>query len=137
MIENILEVKNLNIVLGNEKIIDNLNFNLKEGENLGIIGPNGAGKTILLKALLGIILPLNRNAFIEGEITWKKGLKISYVPQNILPEKDLPLNVKEFFKINELVAKTSPMRSHYNSTNLVERWLWSQKKRVIKTEDYL
>lgn len=40
---------------------------------------------------------------------------------------------KEFFKINELVAKTSPMRSHYNSTNLVERWLWSQKKRVIKS----
>ena len=104
-IENILEVKNLSIVLGNEKIIDNLNFNLKEGENLAIVGPNGAGKTVLLRALLGIIYPLDRAAIITGEIIWKKWLKISYVPQKILPEKDLPLNVKEFFKIKKANQK--------------------------------
>lgn len=37
-----------------------------------------------------------------------------------------------FYKINEFVAKTTPMRTHYNSKNPVERWLWQRKKQIIK-----
>lgn len=88
---NILEVKNLNIIFNNEKVIDNLSFNLKEKENLVIIGPNGAGKSVLLKALLGIVP-------FQGEINWKGDVKIGYVPQKFLPEKNIPLNIKEFFR---------------------------------------
>lgn len=39
---------------------------------------------------------------------------------------------KDFYKTNEIVAKTSPMRSHYYSQNPLEKWLWHQKKKVIK-----
>lgn len=92
---NILEVKNLTVSFGDEKVIDNLSFNLKYGENIAIMGPNGAGKTVLLKALLGI-LPYS------GEIKWSEGAKISYVPQKILPEKNLPLSVEEFFKMKKV-----------------------------------
>ncbi len=49
--QNVLEVKNLTVKFGDEKVIDNLSFDLEAGENLIIIGPNGAGKTALLKAL--------------------------------------------------------------------------------------
>lgn len=91
MNKNILEVKNLNIAFNSDKIIDNLSFNLKEKENLVILGPNGAGKTILLKALLGVIP-------FDGEIKWKSGVKIGYVPQKFLPDKGIPLSVEEFFK---------------------------------------
>lgn len=37
-----------------------------------------------------------------------------------------------FYKINEFVARTTPMRTHYNSKNRIERWLWQTKKQVIK-----
>src|SRR3989344_880271 len=93
-VELILEVKTLTVRFGEEKVVDNLSFNLKEGENVAIMGPNGAGKTVLLKALLGI-LPY------QGEIKWNEGAKISYVPQKILPEKNLPLSVEEFFRMKK------------------------------------
>ena len=44
------------------------------------------------------------------------------------------VNFEEFYKINEYVAKTSPMRTHYHSSNPAERWLWSQKKEFIRKE---
>lgn len=40
---------------------------------------------------------------------------------------------KKFYEINELVAKTTPMRTHYNSSNFIERWIWRKKKKVIGT----
>jgi len=93
--EIILEVKNLEVSFGEEKVLDGVSFNLKKGENMAIVGPNGAGKTVLLKSLLGIIA-------YGGEVRWKDGVKISYVPQRILPEKTLPLSVGEFFKIKNI-----------------------------------
>lgn len=96
----ILEVKNLNVELEGKKIINNVSFDLSEGEILTILGPNGAGKTILLKALLGL-LPY------QGKVSWKKKTKIGYLPQGLsqLKVKDLPLSVAEFFKIKEKIPK--------------------------------
>ncbi|KKR91436.1 MAG: hypothetical protein UU43_C0006G0013 [Candidatus Falkowbacteria bacterium GW2011_GWA2_41_14] len=96
--ELILEVKNLTVSFGDEKVVDNVSFNLKKGENVAIMGPNGAGKTVLLKALLGL-LPYS------GEIKWSEDAKISYVPQKILPEKNLPLSIKEFFEMKNAGAE--------------------------------
>ena len=70
----VLRVKELNVELEGETVINNLSFELKKGDALTIIGPNGAGKTVLLKTLLGL-LPY------KGEISWKKNIRIGYVPQ--------------------------------------------------------
>lgn len=48
--------------------VDNVSFELKKGETLGIIGPNGAGKTTLLKMLNGIIIPDKGNLRIKGRV---------------------------------------------------------------------
>jgi len=119
---NILEVKNLTVSFNNEKVIDNLNFSLKENENLVVLGPNGAGKTVLLKTLLGIIP-------YQGEIIWKKGIKIGYTPQKFLADKNLPLSVKEFFefkknepaKINEILKRVGVMASGVESSILKKK----------------
>jgi zinc transport system ATP-binding protein len=95
MPENILEVKNLSVSFGNDKIIDNLSFNLRDKENLVLIGPNGAGKSVLLKALLGITP-------FTGEIKWKENVKIGYVPQKFLPEKNIPVSIEEFFRFKKV-----------------------------------
>lgn len=42
------------------------------------------------------------------------------------------ISYEGFYKINEYVVRSSPMSSHYNSSNPVERWMWKQKKDFIK-----
>lgn len=46
--------------------VKNLNFELKEGEFIGLIGPNGAGKTTLTKMLTGIIAPTSGKIDVMG-----------------------------------------------------------------------
>lgn len=93
--EIVLKVDNLNVELGGEKILENLSFEVREGEVATILGPNGAGKTILLKTLLGI-LPFS------GKIEWREGIKIGYVPQRLPFIKDIPLSVSEFFQLKKV-----------------------------------
>lgn len=92
MTEPILKVKNLNVRLGNEEIIKDLSFEVEKGDVLTVLGPNGAGKTVLLKTLLGLL-------HHQGEIHWMSGIKIGYVPQRLPFIKDIPLSIKEFFKL--------------------------------------
>jgi ABC-2 type transport system ATP-binding protein len=54
---NILQVKNLTKKFGNFTAVDNISFDLKEGEILGLLGPNGAGKTTTIDMLLGLTKP--------------------------------------------------------------------------------
>jgi ubiquinone/menaquinone biosynthesis C-methylase UbiE len=42
------------------------------------------------------------------------------------------IGYKEFIKVNEFVANTSPMMTHYHSNNPLERKLWRKKKNIIK-----
>jgi zinc transport system ATP-binding protein len=93
----ILEVKNLNVELGKEKVINNLDFSLSEKEILVILGPNGAGKSVLLKSLLGL-LPF------KGLIRWKPETHLAYVPEDFNVSDNLPLSVEEFFKFKMITA---------------------------------
>jgi len=114
MSETILKVKNLNVELDNEKIIENLSFEVKEGDVLTVLGPNGAGKTVLLKTLLGL-LPY------KGEIEWQKGVKIGYVPQRLPFIKDIPMSIEEFCKLKE--ASKKEIKEILNSAGFGEIFL--------------
>ena len=92
MQENTLDIENLTISFGENKIIDDLSFSIKKGDIIAIVGPNGAGKSVLFRALVGLIPHL-------GKINWTPGLKISYVPQRFSVEKDFPITVKEFLQL--------------------------------------
>lgn len=94
----LLKVENMAVKINGEDVITHLSFDVQEGETLIILGPNGAGKTVLLKALLDI-LPHT------GTITWKKGVKIGYVPQRLPYVKDIPLSVQEFFELKKVTKE--------------------------------
>ena len=50
---NIIEVKDLIKKFNNKKVIDNISFEVEEGNIFGFLGPSGAGKTTLIKILIG------------------------------------------------------------------------------------
>ena len=55
-----------------KKAVDNISFNVQEGEILGIVGPNGAGKSTTIKALTGILYPTSGSVNCFGFVPWKE-----------------------------------------------------------------
>ncbi len=50
------------------KALDDIDFNVMQGEVVGIIGPNGAGKSTLLKILSNVVQPTSGTIHVEGKI---------------------------------------------------------------------
>lgn len=50
-----IEIKNVSKTINDKKILENVSFNIEEGECIGLLGPNGAGKTTLIKCMTGIM----------------------------------------------------------------------------------
>ncbi len=78
---SLLNVEGLAVNLGGQPILQELTFEVREGERLGLIGPNGAGKTTLLEALAGLL------PFAGGKLTHQAPL--FYLPDGITPWADL------------------------------------------------
>ena len=62
----ILEVAGVSKAFGSLKVIDGFDFELAEGEALGIIGPNGAGKSTLFNLITGSLKPNSGSIRFEG-----------------------------------------------------------------------
>lgn len=90
----LLELKNINLIKGNQKILSDISFDVKQNDFITIIGPNGAGKTSLIKVILGIFKKTS------GEINKATDLSIGYVPQSFSVEKSIPMSVDFFLKLN-------------------------------------
>ena len=58
-----LEIKNLTKIYNKKKVLNNINFKVKNGEFLSILGPSGCGKTTLLKILIGIESPTSGSIY--------------------------------------------------------------------------
>lgn len=93
-----IEVKNVTKKYGDFIAIENINFNIKEGEIVGLLGPNGAGKSTTMNMLTGFIEPTEGEIIIDGYNMEKKPLKakkqIGYMPEGVPLYTDL--TVKEF-----------------------------------------
>jgi branched-chain amino acid transport system ATP-binding protein len=62
-----LEIKGLSRNFDGVKAVDNVSFELKEGETVSVIGPNGAGKTTLFNLITAIDRPTQGEIIFEGK----------------------------------------------------------------------
>tara|TARA_B100001057_G_scaffold501260_1_gene622790 strand:- start:9787 stop:11547 length:1761 start_codon:yes stop_codon:yes gene_type:complete len=112
--KNILNIKFNNISFNypdrNEKIIDKLNLEFKNGELVGVAGKTGSGKSTFINLLAGLLKPKEGNILInnlelnENEHSWHS--YISYVSQEIfLLEDTIANNITFGVKDNEIDYK--------------------------------
>lgn len=80
-----ITVKNLSFSYNSEPVLNDLNFEAREGEVIFILGPNGSGKTTLLKCIAGILKPrgaiLVENQSLNDLSKRELAKKLAYVPQ--------------------------------------------------------
>lgn len=80
-----LKLEHVAVKLGGNQILEDVSFDVKTGEMVGLIGPNGAGKSTALRAILGLI-SADGGIIVDGsqvtEMDAKdRARKIAYVPQ--------------------------------------------------------
>jgi zinc transport system ATP-binding protein len=86
-----IEFQNVNLTLGNTRILEDVTFSVRAGEIHCIVGANGGGKTSLIRSMLGQ-MPHSG----EISINWHDNQTIGYVPQTLEFDKTLPVTVLDF-----------------------------------------
>lgn len=89
---NLLSLENVTKSFGKNVVVDNVSFEVREGEIFGMLGPNGAGKSTTIRCLMGILMP------DSGSITYsfvRPGVipraNIGYLPEERGLYKDVPV----------------------------------------------
>ena len=145
----IISFENISLSYGNRLILDNINFQINEGEIYGMLGPNGVGKSTIFNLITGLIKPQNGNIKINNTNVVNypiylrtKKFKVGYVPQyggffndltlyqNLKSIAEIVINNKnaEEDKINELITKFELE----NLKNIKAKFLsGGQKKKLV------
>ena len=126
--EIILTMQKVNKVVGaatvSRKLLEDVYLSFFYGAKIGVVGINGSGKSTLLKIMAGV------DRSFSGEIVYKKGLKIGYLPQEPIlnPDKDVLGNIEEAVletkelleRFNEITNKFTQELSNEEMENLLE-----------------
>jgi ABC-2 type transport system ATP-binding protein len=80
----IITVENLTKHYGSSRGIEDVSFEIAEGEVFGFLGPNGAGKTTTMRTLMGLLHPASGKATIGGYDCWTQATEakrlVGYLP---------------------------------------------------------
>jgi len=118
-----IEVKNISKIFDNKLVLNNLNFNVSDGELLSILGKSGCGKTTLLKILIGIEKPssgsiLKNNKNITKYDISKRGMGIVFQNYALFPNMTVLENVSYALK-NKLKDKKKAYKQAMDVISMV------------------
>ena len=120
-----LDVSHLTVNFGERTVIDDLSFNLKEGEIASLLGPSGCGKTTLLRAIAGLLQPREGTIRFGSQLVGVSTVvlpphkrRTGYVPQQgaLFPHLNVAKNIafgldKKEFSTQEINNTVSQMLS--------------------------
>ncbi len=99
----LVSVQSVSYKYNSESVLENVSFDIEEGDFLGIIGPNGAGKTTLFHCMLGLLNSYSgRITILNQDIKKYKKIfkKIGYIPQKKSIDQKFPLTVEELVSLS-------------------------------------
>ena len=133
----LLQVSRLNKSFGARRVLQEVSFEVRNGEVLGLIGPNGAGKTTLLECLAGL-LPTNSGVIkFQGDST-KRASALFYLPDGVLPwgEQKVQWVLKFFAALygqsdEKLLEMATPLRLDEIKTARLKTLSKGERKRLL------
>ena len=85
----VIKLENISLSFKNRSVLENISFNLNQGQILGLLGPNGVGKSTIFNIITGLISPDFGSIIINSEKVnsypiFQRTLKykIGFVPQH-------------------------------------------------------
>lgn len=100
MIIMLLKINNVDFSYQSSKILDDVTFEVKSGEFLGIMGPNGSGKTTLLRCISNVLSPQVGTVLIDGRYVQKLSKKEIAKKIGVIPQTSA---IDFTFTVSELV----------------------------------
>jgi zinc/manganese transport system ATP-binding protein len=93
---SVIELNHATLQIGRHAVLQDVSFEIKAGEFIGVLGPNGAGKTTLMRAILGLLPPSQGSVKVFGHSPKRGNPAIGYLPQvrTVLP--DLCMRGRDF-----------------------------------------
>ena len=114
-----IEIKNVTKKYGNFTAVDDISFEVKDGEILGLLGQNGAGKSTTMNMITGFIEPTKGSIIVNGYDISKKPIsakkQIGYMPENApyyseLTTKEMLKYISELKKVEKNKRKDEVKR---------------------------
>ena len=112
----IIETEGLTKVYGSQTAVNQLTFQIREGEVFGFLGPNGAGKTTTLLMFLGLTEPTSGNVRVCGFDPARDPLhvkeRVGYLPENVgfYEDMDARQNLSYVARLNRIPDEVSTKR---------------------------
>lgn len=114
--ENIIDIKNINLIIGKTDILKNINISFEKGKIHGLIGRNGSGKTMLMKCICGFIKPSSGTITVDGRLVGKdvdfpKNMGIIIETPGFIPYYSGYKNLKLLAGLNKKIGKNEIIQS--------------------------
>jgi NitT/TauT family transport system ATP-binding protein len=77
-----IEIKNLSVQYGKNKVLENVNLKIKQGELVCFVGPSGSGKSTVLRHILGEEIARTGEIYVDGELVAGPTRKMGFIAQN-------------------------------------------------------
>ena len=110
-------LKKISLSYNKRQILDDVSFNIREGEIVGLLGPNGVGKSTIFNIIIGLIKPNYGEVYIDNKIVnnipiYKRSIdyQLSIVPQSGGCFSNLTC-LENLKAISEIVLKNKDERS--------------------------
>ena len=115
--KKVIEIKNINKQINKKRILNNISFDIFEGDCVALIGPNGAGKTTLMNCLLGNKFIDSGSIKINNLQPTNNKLKKSV---NVLPQENV---VPQKLKVKELIDFVKKLYKNHLSDEEIDNLL--------------
>ena len=98
----IIQIADLDFAYNGQRVLEEVNLEVWEGDFIAMIGPNGGGKTTLLRLMLGLLKPERGRIRVMGKPATRVSHHIGYVPQDVHINRSFPITALDVVLMGKL-----------------------------------